>query len=263
MPTSIVFSSEKGGVGKTTSAVNLAMAFAIGGYRVLLIDMDPQGSVRFSFGVKEVPKVGTRQLLTDPALPLKRLVQKSESAPGLDYIFANFDNLHQELEATGHIAGPTVLKQRLAAEAHGYDFIILDAPASNSILALNAITAADLVVLPLQCESLAIKSLKRFLVAFKELQIQYNPDLRIAGVLLTMYDRSLEVHRRICRQMYETLYDSVFTTIIPKAREITESSALGQSVITYRVNTVGATAYIRLAKEILDRFNLRPNLAAS
>jgi chromosome partitioning protein len=225
--------------------------------------MDPQGSVRFSFGVKEVPKVGTRQLLTDPALPLKRLVQKSESVPGLDYIFANFDNLHQELEATGHIASPTVLKQRLAAEARGYDFIIMDAPASNSILALNAITAADLVVLPLQCESLAIKSLKRFLVAFKELQIQYNPDLRIAGVLLTMYDRSLEVHRRICRQMYETLYDSVFTTIIPKAREITESSALGQSVITYRVNTVGATAYIRLAKEILDRFNLRPELAAS
>jgi chromosome partitioning protein len=241
MPTSIVFSSEKGGVGKTTCAVNLAMAFAVGGYRVLLVDMDPQGSVRFSFGVRDLPRVGTR----------------------LDYLFANFDNLAQEQEINDRVTSPTILKQRLAAEAKSYDFIILDAPASNSIMALNAITAADLVVLPLQCESLAIKSLKRFLVAFKELQIQYNPDLRIAGIVLTMYDRSLEVHRRICRQMYETLYDSVFTTIIPKTREITEASALGQSVLTYRVNSVGATAYIRLAKEILDRFNLRPELAAS
>ncbi|MFI5400949.1 MAG: ParA family protein [SAR324 cluster bacterium] len=263
MPTSIVFSSEKGGVGKTTSAVNLAVAFAVGGYRVLLIDMDPQGSVRFSFGVKEPPKAGTRQLLTEPALPLARLVRKAANIPGMDYVFANFDSLNEELQATRRIAAPTVLAQRLAAEARGYDFIVLDAPASNSILALNAIAAADLVVLPLQCESLAIKSLKRFLVAFKELQIQYNPDLRIAGILLTMYDRSLEVHRRICRQMYETLSDSVFKTIIPKAREIPEASALGQSVITYRVNSVGATAYIRLAKEILDRFNLRPKLAAS
>ena len=263
MPTSIVFSSEKGGVGKTTCAVNLAVAFAVGGYRVLLVDMDPQGSVRFSFGVKETPRVGTRQLLTDPSIPLTRLVQKAEGAPGLDYVFANFDNLQQELDATGRVTSPTLLKQRLDAEAGAYDFVILDAPASNSMLALNAITAADLVVLPLQCESLAIKSLKRFLVAFKELQLQYNPDLRIAGIVLTMYDRSLEVHRRICRQMYETLYDSVFTTIIPKAREVTEASALGQSVITYRVNSVGATAYIRLAKEILDRFNLRPEWAAS
>lgn len=263
MPTSIVFSSEKGGVGKTTCAVNLAMAFAVGGYRVLLVDMDPQGSVRFSFGVKEPPRVGTRQLLLDPAIPLARLVQKAEGAPGLDYLFANFDNLEQELELAQRVTSPTVLRQRLAAEAQGYDFIILDAPASHSPLALNAITAADLVVLPLQCESLAIKSLRRFLVAFKALQLQYNPDLRIAGIVLTMYDRSLEVHRRICRQMYETLYDSVFSTIIPKAREITEASALGQSVITYRVNSVGATAYIRLAKEILDRFNLRPALAVS
>jgi chromosome partitioning protein len=131
------------------------------------------------------------------------------------------------------------------------------------MLALNAITAADLVILPLQCESLAVKSLKRYLTAFRELQVRYNPDLRIAGILLTMYDRNLEVHRRICRQLYETLFDSVFSTIVPKAREITEASALGQSVITYRANSVGATAYIRLAKEILDRFNLRPEMAAS
>jgi chromosome partitioning protein len=263
MPTTIVFTSEKGGVGKTTSAVNLAMALAVGGYRVLLVDMDPQGSVRFSFGIRDAIRAGTRQLLLNPELPLSRLVQRGDGFLGLDYLFANFDTLKQETDLVARLVSPLVLKQRLATEAGAYDFVVLDAPASNSILALNAITAADLVILPLQCESLAIKSLKRFLVSFKELQMRHNPDLRIAGILLTMYDRSLEVHRRICRQMYETLHDSVFTTIIPKGREITEASALGQSVITYKVNSVGATAYIRLAKEILDRFNLRPELAVS
>ena len=119
------------------------------------------------------------------------------------------------------------------------------------------------MILPLQCESLAVKSLKRYLGAFKEMQHRHNPDMRIAGILLTMYDRNLEVHRRICRQMYETLYDTVFSTIIPKAREIPEASALGQSVITYRINSIAATAYIRLTKEILNRFDLRPALAAS
>lgn len=263
MPTTIVFSSEKGGVGKTTSAVNLAMAFAIGGYKVLLIDMDPQGSVRFSFGMKGPVRLGTRQLLTEPATPLPQLCDRAEGGHQLDYVFANFDSLAHEREVLQRVSSPTVLRERLQREAGSYDFVVLDSQASTSMLALNAITAADLVVLPLQCESLAVKSLKRYLVAFKELQMRYNPELRIAGILLTMYDRNMEVHRRITRQMYDTLYDAVFSTIIPKAKEITEASALGQSVITYRINSVGATAYIRLAKEILDRFNLRPELAVS
>lgn len=263
MPTTIVFSSEKGGVGKTTSAVNLAMALAIGGYKVLLIDMDPQGSVRLSFGLKGPLTAGTRQLLTQPALPLADTCVHADGGQALDYIFANFDNLAQERETLQQLTSPTVLKERLAREGGAYDFIVLDSQASTSMLALNAITAADLVVLPLQCESLAVKSLKRYLIAFKELQLRHNPALRIAGILLTMYDRNLEVHRRICRQMYETLYDSVFTTIIPRVKEIPEASALGESVITYRGNSIGATAYIRLAKEILDRFNLRPELAIS
>jgi len=259
MPTTIVFASEKGGVGKTTSAVNLATALAIGGYGVLLIDMDPQGSVRYSFGRKEPVEKGTRQLLAEPSVPLAEFCLSS-NGEGLDYIFSNIDTLRQEQELASAISGPNALQSRLRAEGQDYDFVVLDSPASTGILALNAITAADLVIMPLQCESLAIKSLKRFLVSFKELQLEYNPELRIAGILLTMFDRSLEVHRRICRQMYETLYDSVFSTIIPKAKEITESSALGQSVITYNVNSVGATAYIRLAKEILDRFGLRPQV---
>lgn len=262
MPTTIVFSSEKGGVGKTTSAVNLATAFSIGGYKVLLVDMDPQGSIRFSFGIKNLPSQGTMELLSDPSIPLSDLVVSSPEH-GMDYIFSNINNISQERKLQQTSSDPETLGKRLKAEAQGYDIIILDAPASTNILALNAITAGDLVLLPLQCESLAIKSLKRFLVSFKELQKNHNPDLRIAGILLTMYDRNLEVHRRISRQVYETLFDSAFSTIIPRSREITEASALGQSVITYSINSIGATAYIRLAKELLDKFELRPSQAVS
>lgn len=258
MPTTIVFASEKGGVGKTTSAINLATAFAIGGYRVLLIDMDPQGSVRLSLGAKGPVERGTRQLLTDPAVPLGQLLAPNHGS-GPDTIYANIDTLaDQHMLDEGHL-DPFTLRNRLSREAAEYDFVILDSPASTGNLAINALTAANLVVLPLQCESLAIKSLKRFLVAFKELQKQVNPELRIAGILLTMYDRNLEVHRRISREVYDALYDSVFETIIPKAREITEASAVGQSVLTYGINSVGATAYVRLAKELLDRFGLRPS----
>ncbi len=261
MPTTITFSSEKGGVGKTTSAVNLAMAFVVGGYRVLLIDMDPQGSVRFSFGVRDRPILGLKEMISDPSIPLSDLCIPAEKSANLEYVLANFETLREERQALDMITSPSDLKMRLSSEAQDYDLILLDAPSSTNLLALNAITAANLVVLPLQCEALAIKSLRRYLVTFKELQLRYNRDLRIAGVLLTMYNRSLEVHRRICQQMYQSLKESVFSTMIPEVQEITEASALGQSVITYQPSSIGATAYVRLSKEILDRFQLRENLS--
>ena len=259
MTTTIVFASEKGGVGKTTSAVNLAVALVIGGYKVLLLDMDPQGSVRLSFGAKSPVHKGTLELLMEPATPLSDLLAPPDGT-GLDAIYANINTLSDQWKLDESGMDPFTLNSRLTKEAQDYDFIVIDAPASTGMLAVNSLTAAQLVVLPLQCESLAIKSLKRFLVAFRDLQGRVNPDLRIAGILLTMYDRSLEVHRRICREVYDALYDSVFETIIPKSKEITESSAVGQAVLTYGINSVGATAYIRLAKEILDRFGLRPQM---
>jgi len=253
----ISFVSQKGGVGKTTSAINLATAFAFGGYSVLLIDLDPQSSVRFSMGVNSKPAVGIKELFLDTGTPIKELVQSTE-LDNMSFIFSNTDTLDLEKEILNASNDPGFLLNRLKDDADAYDFIIVDAPSSTNNMAINAICCSDLLILPIQCESLAIKSLKRFLMAFNELQNSFTDrELKIAGILLTMYDRNVEVHRKVAQQVYRVLTDSVFETIIPRNDAILEASALGKSVITYKLNSIGATAYIRLMNELVDKFSLR------
>ncbi len=257
MSSIISFVSQKGGVGKTTSAVNLATAFAFGGYSVLLVDLDPQSSVKFSMGVKKRISLGTKELFLDLDIPLDDLTQQTEQE-NLSFIFSNIESIRSEKKVFNIASDETVLQSRLQPILDQYDFIILDAPASTNNMAVNAIYCSDLIVLPLQCESLAIKSLKRFLISFTELQQRLTgKDLRLAGILLTMYDRDIEVHRRVSQQVYKALSDSIFETIIPRNEAIIEASALGKSVITYQLNSIGATAYIRLMNELVDKFSLR------
>ncbi|PCI29180.1 MAG: chromosome partitioning protein ParA [SAR324 cluster bacterium] len=257
MATIISFVSQKGGVGKTTSAVNLATAFAFGGYSVLLLDLDPQGSVRFSMGVKKVVKKGTKDIFLSPEIPLKDLIYQTEQNQ-LSFIFSNIDTIKIEQQVYQIANDSRFLLRRIQEEGQDFDFIIVDAPASTNSLAINAIYCSDLIIMPLQCESLAIKSLKRFLLSFNELQRAIpEKNLRLAGILLTMYDRNVEVHRRVSQQVYQALSDSVFETIIPRNNAIVEASALGKSVITYKLNSIGATAYIRLMDELVDKFSLR------
>ena len=257
MTTIISFVSQKGGVGKTTSAVNLATAFAFGGYSVLLVDIDPQSSVKFSMGVKTKVTRGTKELFLERGIPLSDLIHPTEQE-NLNFIFSNVDSIRSEVKVFKVAEDETFLKNRLAPVMDQYDLIIIDAPASTNNMAVNAIYCSDLIILPLQCESLAIKSLKRFLISFTELQRRLTgKDLKLAGILLTMYDRKIEVHRKVSQQVYRALSDSIFETIIPRNEAIIESSALGKSVITYQLNSIGATAYIRLMNELVDKFNLR------
>ncbi len=253
----ISFVSQKGGVGKTTSAINLATAFAFGGYSVLLIDLDPQSSIRFSMGVNSKIPIGTKELFLDTSIPIKDLVQDTDHE-NLDFVFSNIDTLKNEKSVFDVGNNSRFVMERLQEDTNDYDFIVVDAPASTNNMAVNAIYCSDLIILPLQCESLAIKSLKRFLLAFNELQNKLTDKrLRLAGILLTMYDREMEVHRKVSQQIYKTLSDSVFDTIIPRNESIVEASALGKSVITYKLNSIGATAYIRLMNELVDKFSLR------
>ena len=257
MTTIISFVSQKGGVGKTTSAINLATAFAFGGYSVLLVDLDPQSSIRFSIGINNKIPVGTKELFLNPEMSIQELVQDTDHE-NMDFVFSNIDTIGNEKSVYKIGDNAKFLKERLEVASKNYDFVIVDAPASTNNMAVNAIYSSDLIILPLQCESLAIKSLKRFLVAFNELQQSLTDrKLRLAGILLTMYDREMEVHRKVSQQLYKALSDSVFETIIPRNDAIVEASALGKSVITYKLNSIGATAYIRLMNELVDKFSLR------
>lgn len=257
MTTVISFVSQKGGVGKTTSAVNLATAMAFGGYKVLLLDLDPQSSVRFSFGVKNAVDQGTKELFLKPDLPLQKLIRRTDQE-NMHFIFSNIQSLAEESLISHTAEDENFLADRLSAANLTYDFILLDAPASTGPLSLNAVCAADLNILPLQCESLAVKSLKRFLVGFNELQKKLpQRELRIAGILLTMFDKELEIHRKVAQQINKALGPSVFKTVIPKNAQITEASALGRSVVTYDLKSAGANAYIKLMDELLDKFGLR------
>lgn len=257
MATIISFVSQKGGVGKTTSAINLATAFAFGGYTSLLVDLDPQSSIRFSVGINSSVTMGTKELFLKPGTPIKKLVQDTDHE-NLDFIFSNIDSVKQERAVFEVGNDSKFLQKRLDREKEDYDFIVIDAPASTNTMAINAMYCSDLIIMPLQCESLAIKSLKRFLVTFNELQRTLtDKPLRLAGILLTMYDREIEIHRKVSQQIYKALSDSVFQTIIPRNESIIEASALGKSVITYDLNSIGATAYIRLMNELVDNFALR------
>ncbi len=257
MTTIISFVSQKGGVGKTTSAINLATAFAFGGYSVLLLDLDPQSSVRFSLGINQAVSKGTKELFLDPDAPISSIVQTTEQ-DNLDFIFSNLETLQSERAVFDVGQNSKYLLERINNDSCDYDFVVVDAPSSTNNMAINAIFCSDLIILPLQCENLAIKSLKRFLISFHELQRQLGEKkLRLAGILLTMYDREIDIHRRISQQIYRALSDSVFETIIPRNEAIIEASALGKSVITYQLNSIGATAYIKLMNELVDKFSLR------
>ncbi|MBF0278333.1 MAG: ParA family protein [SAR324 cluster bacterium] len=257
MTTVISFSSQKGGVGKTTSAINLSTALALGGYRVLMIDLDPQDSMRASLGITDPISGGTLELFRNSEISLAEICTPT-SHENLEFIFSNISLITDEQEIVQTASDQSYLKNWLNREVgEEHDFVVIDAPPSMGSLSINALVASDLIVIPLQCEALAVKSLKRFLRIFKQLQSTIDEQLRIAGILLTMYDRSIKSHRMVSRQIYQGLQNAVFKTIIPKCDTILEASISGQSVISKSLPSIGATAYIRLANEILDRYKLR------
>lgn len=257
MSLTLTFCSAKGGVGKTTSAVNLAAALAGKGGRVLLIDLDAQGALDRLVGLPTPGEDGLSALFCSPHKPVEQIAVPAPACAGLYCISSAMRDAAQERKLIARARNSMQLRERLLRGAMDYDFIVLDTPAYADALTRNAILAADFALLPMPCEPLALSSFEHTLRRFAELDAPNHPAARICGLLISLYDPALEVHRQVEAQLRAQLGTMVFEIRIPRAEEALHATVQGLPVTLSHPQSPLAAAYLRLATELLERLGLR------
>lgn len=256
----IAVANQKGGVGKTTTAVNLATAMSAVGRKVLLIDCDPQGNASTGLGVAYGERSpGIYEVLVDGA-SFKDAVHETE-IPGLHIATSTVDLSAAEIELTHVKDKEYVLKRALEKVASDYDSVIIDCPPSLGLLTVNALSAADSVMVPMQCEFYALEGLSHLLQTIELVQAHLNPELKLGGVLLTMVDRRNRLTNDVESDVRDYLKDVVFDTVIPRNVRLSEAPSHGKPAIVYDHRCTGSHAYLKLAREFLDREHLMPPAA--
>ncbi|RRJ90652.1 ParA family protein [Paenimyroides tangerinum] len=248
----IAVANQKGGVGKTTTSVNLAASLGALEKKVLLIDADPQANATSGLGIDvEAVEYGTYQILEHSVTPEEAALECT--APNVHLIPAHIDLVAIEIELVDKENREYMLKQALAEIKEQYDYIIIDCAPSLGLLTLNALTAADSVVIPIQCEYFALEGLGKLLNTIKSVQKIHNPELDIEGLLLTMYDSRLRLSNQVVEEVQKHFNDMVFDTIIQRNVKLSEAPSFGESIINYDATSKGATNYLNLAQEIINK----------
>ncbi len=245
----IAIANQKGGVGKTTTAINLSAALAEKGKKVLLVDLDPQGNATSGLGVsKKQPNTAYDMLVNDQPteLCIRKSVYKS-----LDLIPSTVDLAGAEIEMLDIEKREHLLRKKIRVVSEKYDYILIDCPPSLNLLTVNALSAANQVLVPIQCEFYAMEGLTQLTYTLQLIQKKLNPSLKLGGVVFTMYDARTNLSQQVVDSVRQYLKDQVFQTIIPRNVRLAEAPSYGMSIFEYDPKSAGAEAYRKLAEELL------------
>lgn len=248
----IAIANQKGGVGKTTTTINLSAALGAKGKKVLVIDMDPQGNTTSGFGVEKNEVENTVYELMLGEVPVKECII-SEVSKGVSIIPSNVNLAAAEIELSNENRKEYIVKDEIEFIKDDYDYIIVDCPPSLSMLTVNAMTTADSVLVPIQCEYYALEGLSQLIHTINLVKERLSPDLSMEGVVFTMYDSRTNLSEQVVESVKQNLNHRIFNTLIPRNVRLAEAPSYGEPIISYDPKSPGAEAYMKLADEIINQ----------